>query len=173
MEIYLIRHGLAGDRGTYADDTQRPLTKEGREKTKQVAQQMRSIGLRFDRMLTSPYVRAQQTAEILMQAKLSPQLEEAEFLAHDGKLEDLIDWWQNWERSRSAAGTDSPDAKLALVGHEPDLSAWAEQLIWGEVRGKFVLKKAGAIGLNVPESGLAIGQCELFWLTAPRLLLSK
>lgn len=164
-EIYLIRHGLAGERGTYADDTQRPLTKEGQEKTKRVAQQMRSIDLKFDRMLTSPYVRARQTAEILMEAKLSPRLEEAEFLAHDGKLEDLIDWWQTWKHL--------PDAKLALVGHEPDLSAWAEQLIWGEVRGRILLKKAGAIGLILPETELAIGQCELFWLTAPRLLLSN
>lgn len=164
-ELYLIRHGLAGDRGTYADDTQRPLTPEGREKTKQVAQQIRSIGLQFDHMLTSPYVRARQTAEVLIEAKLSPQLEEAEFLAHEGKLEDWIAWWQNWQHS--------PEAKLALVGHEPDLSAWAEQLIWGEVKGRIVLKKAGAIGLAVPETGVAIGQCNLFWLTAPRLLRSK
>ena len=165
-EVYLIRHGLAGERGSYADDTQRPLTAEGRRKTQQVAQQMRSIGLQFNLMLTSPYVRAQQTAEILMAAHLSPQLQEVEFLAHAGKLEDWLAWRQNWEER-------SPDSKLALVGHEPELSAWAEQLIWGEVRGQILLKKAGAIGLLVPTSGEAIGHSQLFWLTPPRLLLGK
>ncbi|MER3478596.1 MAG: phosphohistidine phosphatase SixA, partial [Leptolyngbya sp. ERB_1_2] len=60
---------------------------------------------------------------------------------------------------------------LALVGHEPDLSGWAELLVWGEVRDRILLKKAGMIGLDLPDSGSAISNSQLFWLTPPKFLL--
>ena len=62
--LYLIRHGIAEEHGTYEDDTQRPLTDEGRKKTKQVAKRLYDLGLRFDLLQTSPLVRAQQTADV-------------------------------------------------------------------------------------------------------------
>lgn len=65
MELYLIRHGIAAERGTYPKDEERPLTEKGRAKTQKVAQRLYALGLRFDFILTSPLVRARQTAEIL------------------------------------------------------------------------------------------------------------
>jgi phosphohistidine phosphatase len=56
------------------------------------------------------------------------------------------------------------------VGHQPDLTDWAEQLIWGEIREKLILKKAGIIGLSVPPLASPLGQCQLFLLTSPKWL---
>jgi phosphohistidine phosphatase len=162
MDLYLIRHGLAGQHGDYANDDERPLTDEGKQKTRQVAKRLHELELRFDLILTSPLVRATQTAEILQSSKLSKKLEITDFLAPGGNIHDWLGWLDTWK---------APDKTLSLVGHEPDLSAWAEQLIWGDVRGKFILKKAGAIGLLLPNADKPIGNSQLFWLSPPRLLL--
>ncbi|KAM3092376.1 phosphohistidine phosphatase SixA [Phormidesmis sp. 146-35] len=163
FNLYLIRHGLAGQHGDYEDDTQRPLTDEGRRKTRQVAKRLHEFDIHFDLILTSPLVRAKQTADILKDAGLGKQLEEAVYLAPGGDLQIWLDWLEGWK---------DVDKSLALVGHEPALSTWAEVLIWGEPRGKILLKKAGAIGLTVPLSETAIANCQLFWLTSPKFVLS-
>lgn len=168
ISLYLIRHGLAGQRGTYTDDTARPLTDDGKQKTHQVAIRLRELGLSFDLMLTSPYVRARQTAEILMNVGLAASLEEAQYLGHGGAIDEWLSWLNTW---RSTGKTS-----LALVGHEPDLTTWAEHLLWGDSSDRsesgLTLKKAGVMGLTLPETGSPIGQSSLFWLTPPRLLLS-
>lgn len=163
LELYIIRHGLAGEHGTYANDNERPLTDEGHRKTKQIAKRLDALDLHFDLILTSPLVRAQQTAEILQTVGLSKHLETSEFLAPGGDLNAWLNWLEQWQSSDRQS--------LAIVGHEPDLSTWAETLIWGEARQRLVLKKAGAIGLLLPSDGSPIGQSQLFWLTPPRFLL--
>lgn len=161
IELYIVRHGLAGEHGSYANDEERPLTEEGIRKTKRVAKRLGQLGLRFDLILTSPLVRAQQTAEILQQADLGKRLEESAYLKPKGDFNGWLDWLQQW-RSRGDC--------LAIVGHEPDLSEWAQRLVWGQPRQQIVLKKAGVIGLTLPE-GSPIGRSELFWLSPPRFLL--
>lgn len=165
FELYLIRHGLSEQRGTYEDDGQRPLTDEGKRKTRQVAKQLRQFGLQFDRILSSPLVRARQTADILVDVGLGEKVEASSFLAPDGNIGDWLDWLATWMRSN--------DSSLVLVGHEPNLSTWAEHLIWGEARQTLTLKKAGVIGLTLPEIGSPIGRSSLFWLAPPRLLIGR
>jgi phosphohistidine phosphatase len=162
MNLFIIRHGLAGEYGTYTNDNERPLTEEGKHKTRQVAKRLREFGVQFDLILTSPLVRARQTAEILLDLGLGNQLKTADYLAPGGAIEDWIDWLRSWQPLEK----DS----LALVGHEPNLTSWAEQLLWGESRGVLELKKAGVIGLKVPDKHLPIATCQLFWLTPPRFL---
>lgn len=162
-ELYLIRHGLAGEHGTYANDDERPLTDEGQRKTKQVGKRLKDLGLSFSLILTSPLVRAAQTAEILQKAGLGDRVEVSPHLAPGGELGQWLAWFANW---RSAS-----TASLALVGHEPGLSRWTETLVWGEARDHLVLKKAGVIGLLPPEGGEMVGNCQLFFLSPPRLLL--
>ena len=163
FDVYLIRHGLAGEHGSYDPDEERPLTAEGEKKTRHVAKQLRQLDLKFDRVLTSPLVRAQQTAEILVEMGLSKHLESADFLAPRGNIHDWVAWLQIWERS--------PQSSLALVGHEPCLSQWAETLIWGQFKGAITLKKAGIMGLSLPLGGSPIAHSSLFWLAPPRFLL--
>ena len=164
MELYLIRHGIAEERGSNNNDQERSLTDLGRQKTHLVAARLYQLGLRFDLILTSPLVRSRQTAEILRFCGLSSQLEESSYLAPDGdihaRLRGLLEQQQHLAQSQ-----------LALVGHQPDLGQWAEILIWGEAREGLVLKKAGIIGLILPETGSAVGRSWLFWLTPPKFLL--
>ena len=161
LELYLIRHGLAGEYGSYANDAERPLTDEGDRKTQRIAARLRDLDLKFDLILTSPYRRASQTAEILQSAGLG-SLEVAEFLQPEGQFDDWMQWFESWR---------SPDKTLALVGHQPNLSDWAEQLVWGSPAGRLALKKAGVIGLALPDKGSPVGNSTLFWLTPPRFLL--
>lgn len=163
VELYIIRHGLAGDHGSYANDDERPLTDEGKKKTAQIAKRLAELEVKVELMLTSPLVRARQTADLLMEAGVGDRLEETVYLAPGGDIAEWLKWLSAWRRE---GGT-----RLAIVGHEPDLSEWAEQLVWGEALGHLRLKKGGVIGLQLPSSGSPLGNSELFWLTPPRLLL--
>ena len=164
MELYFIRHGIAVDRGTYNNDEERPLTEKGRDKTTQVARRLCEIGLRLDLILTSPLVRAVQTAEILKQVGLGDRLENFPHLAPNGDLQSWVNWYleERYNQNRSS---------IALVGHQPNLGNWAETLVWGKSEEKLTLKKAGAIGVRLPEKINPIGNSELFLLTSPKWLL--
>ena len=66
MHLYLIRHGIAAEPEEYDTDSERPLTKEGERKTRKIAQRLYELEIQFDLILTSPLLRAQQTAAVLM-----------------------------------------------------------------------------------------------------------
>jgi phosphohistidine phosphatase len=103
-----------------------------------------------------------ETAIILQSIGLSETLETLDDLKPAGDIEFLIEQLQGIrERVQS----------VAIVGHEPDLSRLAAQLVFGQSCENLVLKKAGVIGLNAPTNGDLTGQCQLFWLSPPRLLL--
>jgi phosphohistidine phosphatase len=161
MDIYFIRHGIAADPSEYEYDRDRPLTAKGREKTARIAQKIRQIGVKFDRILTSPLVRAKQTAQILLEIGLSNVVEEFIPLSPGGNIKDFLPIWTELDYTKT-------EGAIALVGHQPDLTDWAEQLIWGEIGEKLILKKAGIIGLSVPPVASPLGQGQLFLLTSPK-----
>lgn len=165
MEIYLIRHGIAEERNEYNEDEHRPLTNEGMEKTAKVAERLITLGINFNIILTSPLVRAKQTAKILQEKGLSEKVEIFSPLAPEGNKEDLINWLQKSVYNKAKSS-------IALVGHEPNLSNWAEQLVWNSSNDRIILKKAGIIGLrlNLPENDLP--KAELFLLTSPKWMLN-
>ena len=154
-KIYFIRHGIA-EQGE--NDIIRPLTKEGIVKTTKVAQRLAQQGIKFDLMLFSPLVRASQTAQIL--ANLAEQIEQCEHLSPDGQFSQ---WLQ--------AFSEKDFETLALVGHQPNLTNWAEQMIWGTIQNKLILKKAGIIGIEIPTLSEGAGRGSLFLLTSPKWLL--
>jgi phosphohistidine phosphatase len=162
IELYLVRHGLAAERGGSGDDRQRPLTRAGIRRTRAVAKRLREAGLRFERVLTSPLVRARQTADILHDVGLTRRTEESPLLGPGGDFTRWLRWLARWR--------DQGGQRLALVGHEPDLGEWAERLVWGGVRHQLVLKKAGVIGLTLPARGSPVGKSLLFLLVPPRFL---
>jgi phosphohistidine phosphatase len=163
IELYLIRHGIAAERGTYDQDGDRPLTSAGRHKTQAVAERLVALGIQVDLILTSPLVRARQTADLLQGALGKVTVAESEFLAPGGDFQSWCRWFADWSQGGGQ--------RLALVGHEPDLGEWAERLVWGAVRYRLMVKKAGVIGIQVSQPQDPVGTSELFWLTPPRLLL--
>jgi len=164
MEVYLIRHGIAAERGTYKNDEERPLIAKGRNKTAKVAQSLVARGLKFDLILTSPLIRAAQTAEILQQVGLAKKIETYTFLKPDGAIAEWLEWLGQYQ-------SKYPEAKLALVGHQPDLGDWTEMLLWGTIKGQIIVKKAGIIGFKIPSIGTPIARSTLFLHTAPKWLI--
>lgn len=163
-ELYLVRHGLAGQSNPGRDDRLRPLTGAGRRRTQAVAKRLRALGMHFDTLLSSPLLRARETAELLQQAGLCKRLEESELLAPGGDFQRWLGWLGKW---RGATG----HRRLALVGHMPGLAEWAETLLAGRAQGRLVLKKAGVVGLTLPARGSPVGRSVLFLLTPPKYLL--
>src|SRR5947209_7782988 len=92
-ELYILRHGIAAepDRSKYPRDADRPLTAEGKRKTAKVAKALDALGLSFDAVLSSPYLRARQTAEIVVsQLNLEARLEITNSLAPHGTAQQLV-----------------------------------------------------------------------------------
>lgn len=163
--LYFLRHAIAVERGSpgFAHDADRPLTPEGTRKMRRIARELRHRGVAFDVLLSSPFVRARETAEIVAREFECPKkLEFCEFLAAGGDSAALI-------RLLNArhAGADS----VMLVGHEPDLSRLISRLLLGHPRLPLELKKGGLVRLAVAPR-LRHGKCAtLEWLLAPRCLL--
>ena len=97
MELYFIRHGIAQEATSEIKDEQRSLTEQGRKKTRKVAQRLKDFDLNFRLIATSPLVRAQQTAEILISTGLSSQLEQCSYLSPGGMIEDWVEKWLNYQ----------------------------------------------------------------------------
>lgn len=163
MNIYLLRHGIATERSKTGPlkDEDRPLTPDGRRKVRCVAQAMKSLGLSFDAILTSPLLRARQTAAIvarLLGARRRPRTTPA--LSPHGAAADLIKLLSKLKPRVSA---------VLLVGHEPCLSRLVGLLTSQGGDLDIVLKKAGLCKLTTRH--LRVGRCAtLTWLLTPRLM---
>ena len=155
MELYFLRHGIAADVGPDGSgDAGRPLTKEGAVKLQSAARGMRRLGLRLDALLSSPLVRAHQTATIVGR-EIGLELQLADELAPGCDLAQLV----------ALLGEHRAAERVMLVGHEPDFS----QLI-GELTGgsRVQMKKAGLgrVDIDLLEAGAGT----LIWLLPPRVL---
>ncbi len=140
MDLLMIRHGKAGERNpeTWPDDDLRPLTKEGMAEMRAVLKTLRKMGVEFDALVTSPLVRARQTAGLVAEAfgwRESPQ--EAEVLGHGCSTPGVV----------KLLGKFPAKAAVAIVGHEPDFSRIAAQLIAKGGDAAIDLKKGGIIGI--------------------------
>jgi len=130
--ICLLRHAEAAglDDGPYDHDADRPLTDLGRARMERGARGMARLGLSFDAILTSPYVRARQTAEIVAAA-----LENTRSLA----VEEALASGAHWSGVKRALASASAGASVLLVGHEPDMS---------RIAGEILLADRGALGFG-------------------------
>ena len=154
MELYFLRHGIAADMGPAGQgDAGRPLTKEGIAKMQAGARGMRRLGLRLDALLSSPLVRAHETAAIVAR-ELGPELQLADELAPGCDLAQLF----------ALLGEHRAAERVMLVGHEPDFSA-----LIGALTGGRVLMKKGGLG-RVDIERLEQGAGTLIWLLPPRVL---
>lgn len=156
MILYFLRHGRADRSAWMGMDFERPLTTDGKERMAQEAELIRQLDLGLDVILTSPLVRAYQTAEIVAE-----RLNMHDLLVVDERLEpgfgpgDLEEILQEYPQAD----------EIMLVGHEPDFSETIRYLIGG---GNIVCKKGSLARVDLVDAGPLAG--ELVWLIPPKAL---
>ena len=143
MRLLLVRHADAGDRdpALWPDDSQRPITEKGRQRHRRVAKRMKRRRLVPTLLVSSPWMRAWQTAQLMTEYAGGPTAVAAPALAAPPDLEQL----------GAAIGYPGPEAIVVLVGHEPWLSELASLLLTGE---------PGRLGIDFPKSAVLGLQCE-------------
>jgi len=145
MELYVVEHGIAVESGEGIPDEWRPLTEKGRRRFQRTARAFGKLGRQLDLILSSPLIRAVQTAEIL-----AGETEPAE-VAILAELDPKFDV----ESARNAIAARAGKAKaVAVVGHEPQLSSVLAMLA-GVPREEIELESGSIVRLDV--SGLADG----------------
>lgn len=158
-ELYLIRHGVAEERGdAWPDDTRRPLTEEGISRLKKGARGLVRLGVEFDVILTSSLVRARQTAEIFAAAfNTRPAIVVIDSLAPEGSVQAVMNDLEKHARR----------ARIALVGHEPGIGELAARLFGSRRPLEF---KKGAVCRIDLESIPSAGPGNLRWFLTPSIL---
>lgn len=163
MDLYIIRHAIAVDRGTpeYENDSQRPLTDKGKKKMLQIAKGLHTLGVDFDLILSSPYVRARETAEILADVfKTKADVAFSENLIPMGDPDLLI----------SEIIEKYSVNSIALVGHEPHLSSLISLLVSDNASLDMTLKKGGVCRLSADDLHHT-RKTTLEWLLTPGILV--
>ncbi|MEM9568513.1 MAG: phosphohistidine phosphatase SixA [Cyanobacteria bacterium P01_E01_bin.34] len=161
MQLIVIRHGIAVDRAIGVSDADRALTPKGRKRTQAIAQWLKQRWQHWDVLLSSPLVRACQTAEIVREAGLVSDVEVLDALAPGGSFQELV----TWKSVRQDADT------VAIVGHQPDLVDWIELSVWGQTCGRIQLKKAGVAVVDFPAGRMRSGEGVLCEVWTPKGIL--
>jgi phosphohistidine phosphatase len=159
LELYLIRHGIAAERGEeWPDDSKRPLTSQGIAKLKKEARGLVALDVSFEQIVSSPLVRTRQTADVIAEVlKNKPPISTSDALAPAGTPAAVIEEIAKHVRK----------ARVALVGHEPNLGELAAQLIRSRTPLEF--KKGGICRIDfdvLPPKGAGA----LRWFLTPRIL---
>lgn len=151
MRVFIIRHAIAADRGPGVVDDERRLTKRGKKRFRAAA---RGLARLFDRpaaMVSSPLVRARQTARIAARAWDRLPFTRDEALA-GGSVEDVVDLLQRFPASTS----------VALVGHEPQLSELLAHLVGAPEADRLAFKKGGVAVVDLDEGTRSAGRLTAF-----------
>jgi phosphohistidine phosphatase len=160
VELYLVRHAEAvalGEQGIETDDA-RPLTEAGEKQAKSVGAALRQRDIALDKIVTSPLLRATQTAEAMLRAWTDPKpdIVVCSDLAPDGRPKRLRRFLR-----------DLGGERIALVGHMPHLGEWTAWLIGGK-KAHIDLAKAGVA--HVATTNAKKGRGTLVWLLTPEWL---
>ncbi len=159
MEVILIRHAKAENRdpSAWPDDDLRPLTAEGRAAQRAAARAMKKIGIKFGFLVTSPLLRATETADIVAGVYRWPEPPQvAQELGHGYAVDAVVKLLAKFP----------PDASVTLVGHEPDFSNLAAALISRSGDVSITLKKSGVLGIEF-EGQAAAGKGTLLFHLKP------
>jgi phosphohistidine phosphatase len=161
MTLYILRHATAEEAASSGDDGARKLTERSREKMRGAAAGLREMGLKFDAILTSPLVRAAETAEIVSAAYgTTPPPQVLPALATGVPAGEAV------AALRAFAKHDD----VMIVGHEPQLSAIASILLTGTSDAvRIKLKTGGCVAIDLP-ARFERGGGELRWLLTHRQL---
>jgi len=160
-QLFLIRHGVAEERGdAWPDDAKRPLSEDGIERFQKSARGLARLDVWIDVVLTSPLVRARQTAEIVASAfDPRPSIITIESLAPGGSYASLVADLEKHGRK----------TRIALVGHEPAIGELGARLIGS--RHSFEFKKGAVCRIDVDEIP-PVGPGDLRWFLTPKVMAS-
>jgi phosphohistidine phosphatase len=158
-QIFLIRHGVAEERGeAWPDDTKRPLTPGGTSRMEKAARGLARLDITFDVILSSPLVRARQTADIIAaRAGGHPPIVNTDALAPGSDYAAVVAALEKHVRK----------GRIALVGHEPGIGELAARLIGSRHAVEF--KKGGVCRIDLDEIP-PTGPGNLRWMVPPRFL---
>jgi phosphohistidine phosphatase len=147
MELFFMRHAEAERRERYPNDHQRPLTKQGRQTQSLVARALVSVLQPLHHLLSSPLLRARQTADIVAAAlPFTGQVEETTVLGADCTVDAVLCLLQGYAR----------DTRILCVGHEPDMGRLSAIFLDGEGHSAIAFQPGAIIGLafqGYPEPG--------------------
>ena len=162
LQLYLVRHGIAEDRAKDGQDASRALTEEGVERLREIGAGLKAIDVRWDLVLTSPLVRARQTADVLLQeiGGKHTRLEVTTALIPDAEVESVLAALPAFD------GADASDSSIALVSHEPLMGELAGHLL-GTAAMPF--KKGGVCRIDF-EQPPTRGGGTLKWFAPPKVL---
>lgn len=158
LNLFLLRHGEAGSRTPISGkDAERALTVAGRKELEEIAASITTMGIKFDKIATSPLKRAYETAAIVAKIlKSLDHMEEWDELKPEG---DRFDLYRRLSKMR--------DADILLVGHEPYFSTMIGEIVSGNSGSHISLKKAGLAKLRI-NSLIPRPSGELRWLLTPK-----
>ena len=165
MNLFVMRHGIAVDLGApgITHDAERSLTPEGRSKLAHIVKAMHRMELAFDAIISSPYVRARQTAELVACGFKKPaKVQLCEALIPDGTSVQVVDILR---RLKPLPGN------LLIVGHEPNLSSLVSVLVGGKGGSCVVFKKGGLCKLCV-HSLRPQPDASIEWLLTPKQMIA-
>ena len=162
MDLYLVRHASAfdADPSAWPDDRQRPLTPQGEKRFRRAARGLGQLVPRVELVLSSSYVRAWRTAEILKRDANWPAPVVCEALEAGRQPSEVL------EALQPHAGA----ASVALVGHEPNLHQLASFLLTGDAAPAMLEFRKGGVALLRFEGAPAPGLAQLVWLLPPKVL---
>jgi phosphohistidine phosphatase len=161
MECILFRHGIATDREEWdGPDSQRPLTVKGAEKTRQAAAGLVRVKLAPTHVLSSPFLRAKETAKLVGDAfRLRGELQLCDELLPDSPPDKLL----------VLLSSLPEQACVICVGHEPHLGEAAGLMLFGEPVPALSFKKAGACSIRF-DAAPKVGRGTLRWCLTPSQL---
>lgn len=160
MNLYLIRHAIAEEETPSGEDSQRELTDKGAKKMRLIAKGLRTLGVEFDLIVSSPYLRAVQTAEILSEVFKKKKFVLSDHLMPTGDMDLLI----------AEINEKYSVNSLAIVGHEPYLSTLVSLLTAGGTPVEMTFKKGGVCHLSTDDLHHT-HKATLEWLLPPGVLV--
>ena len=158
----MVRHGIATEKvgGNIRNDAQRPLIDAGREQTQMVCNALKRLGTKPDYLVSSPFVRARQTAEICAEVfGQKDNLVYSDALTPGGQVSDLYKCLAELKRAE----------EVFLFGHQPDMTRLAQALLWASPDFDMPFKKSGVARIDVFDLP-PTSPGTLRWLLTPDLI---
>ncbi|MNL27136.1 phosphohistidine phosphatase [compost metagenome] len=167
MELVIIRHAIAEEREDFQkkglEDQFRPLTLKGRKRMQKVCFHLKDVLKDLDLIVTSPFTRARQTAEIISQIYFETKVVEAPELVPQSPPQAFVKWLRVHGKNHR---------RIAIVGHEPHLSTFASFMLTGRAESFIDLKKSGVIVLELESfTSAEAGTAQLLMAAPPKVFI--